>query len=273
MAYQCPLCQHSLHAKESGLSCDNHHQFDRAKEGYVNLMPVQHKRSKNPGDSVEMMQARRAFLDAQFYHPMRDGLAQFITPYLTQIQKPKLLDIGCGEGYYTHYIANTCADLDPSSQVYGLDIAKVAVRYAAKRYANVDFCVASSYRLPFESNSLNAIIRIYAPCEADEMARVLTDKGMVFTVTPAARHLYQLRELVYPTVRLHDESPEELDGFECITQQKISYPMQLTGLQAYQLLQMTPFAWKADEALQNKIKQFEVFECEADFMLTCYAVK
>lgn len=47
-----------------------------AKEGYVNLLPVQHKRSRDPGDSAEMMQARRAFLDAGHYQPLREQLGR-----------------------------------------------------------------------------------------------------------------------------------------------------------------------------------------------------
>lgn len=269
MAYQCPLCQLELHATQQGLSCDNRHQFDRAKEGYVNLMPVQHKRSKQPGDSPEMMQARRAFLDADFYHPMREKLAELI---LTHHQNGSchLLDIGCGEGYYTHYIAKQLAAKNITHQVYGLDIAKVAIRYAAKRYTDVDFCVASSYRLPFANQSLDALVRIYAPCEAGEMARVLAHKGLVFTVTPAARHLFQLRELVYPDVRLHDETSEEIEGFELVEAQKLEYKMQLSGQDAFNLLQMTPFAWKADQKIQQGLAAMSEFECEAGFMIHVY---
>lgn len=70
MSYQCPLCHQPLHCSQLQWRCHSNHQLDCAKEGCiegcVNLLPVQHKCSKLPGDSVEMMQARRAFLDVGY---------------------------------------------------------------------------------------------------------------------------------------------------------------------------------------------------------------
>ena len=71
MSYSCPLCHAPLSRSDNHYSCPQRHQFDLAKEGYVNLLPVQFKRSRDPGDSAEMMQARRAFLDAGHYRPLR----------------------------------------------------------------------------------------------------------------------------------------------------------------------------------------------------------
>ena len=101
MSYSCPLCHAPLTRSGNSYLCPQRHQFDRAKEGYVNLLPVQHKRSRDPGDSAEMMQARRAFLDAGHYQPLRDA----VSAKLRAIKPEQLLDIGCGEGYYTHAFA------------------------------------------------------------------------------------------------------------------------------------------------------------------------
>ena len=100
MSFSCPLCHAPLTRAEKTFICPLGHQFDRAKEGYVNLLPVQHKRSRDPGDSAEMMQARRAFLDAGHYQPLRDAVVDLLRQYLTE-GASAMLDIGCGEGYYT----------------------------------------------------------------------------------------------------------------------------------------------------------------------------
>ena len=271
MQYQCPLCHQSLQLDSRIWRCSNNHQFDRAKEGYVNLMPVQHKKSKNPGDNQMMMQARRQFLDAGYYQTLRDTIATILDKQLPERQKSlSLLDIGCGEGYYTGYLTES---LSQSRQltVYGLDISKVAVRFAAKRYPAVHFCVASSYRLPFSDNSIDAILRIYAPCEASELNRVIShDNGIVVTVTPAPRHLFQLKELIYQTAQPHDEVVEQIDGFELIDEQRLSYSMNLSGIQAVNLLQMTPFAWKASEELIAELAGQSDFHCETDFFIRIY---
>ena len=246
MAYQCPLCQQPLSLTERTYACENRHQFDVAKEGYVNLMPAHHKRSTDPGDNKEMMQARRRFLEAGHYDPMRDQIAVLCAQAL-QGSQHQLLDIGCGEGYYTTYVANALQAQNPQAQTYGLDISKIAVRYAAKRYTNCEFTVASSHRLPFADASLDGILRIYAPCKAEELQRCVRNNGAVITVTPAARHLYQFKQGIYQDVRLHEEQPEIIDGFELETQQKLNYMMTLSGEEAFDLLQMTPFAWRASE--------------------------
>ncbi|ART82106.1 23S rRNA (guanine(745)-N(1))-methyltransferase [Oceanisphaera profunda] len=271
MSYQCPLCHHALTTREGGLECENNHQFDRAKEGYVNLMPVQHKRSKEPGDNVDMMQARRRFLASDQYHKLREAVSELCIKHTANTPR-QILDIGCGEGYYTAYVAEKLAALSSCTTCYGLDISKVAIRYAAKRYTSqhMQFCVASSQRLPFAEHSLDAVVRIYAPCEASELARVLTTAGVIITVTPAARHLYQLKALIYDNVHLHDEAAESIHGFELVEEAKLNYDMTLTGEQADDLLQMTPLAWKAQVELRTQLQAATQLMFEADFMLRVY---
>jgi 23S rRNA (guanine745-N1)-methyltransferase len=269
MTYQCPLCLEPLDLQDKSLICCNHHQFDMAKEGYVNLMPVQHKHSKDPGDNKEMMQARRRFLTNGYYNELRSKVAELCQIHL-QNSAYRLLDIGCGEGYYTHFITEQLKAQESQAIVYGLDISKVAIRYAAKRHKNTKFCVASSHRLPFSDQSLDAVLRIYAPCKSSELQRCLTNQGIVITVTPAARHLYQLKEMIYQEVTLHDEDPENIDGFQLMHQEKLSYSMTLPGLDALDLLQMTPFAWRASEEVKAQLNHSAQFSCETDFMIRIF---
>ncbi len=230
-------------------------------------MPAHHKNSKSPGDNGEMMQARRLFLESNHYQPLRDTLVNELKAHLTVPEA--ILDIGCGEGYYTQGLTQIASD-DNALDVFGLDISKVAIRYAAKRYPQCHFSVASSHRLPFADDSLDAIVKIYAPCKPEELLRVLKADGLLVTVTPAARHLYQLRERIYDTVRLHDTAAETLPGFELLHQHDLHYPMHLNGEMASALLQMTPFAWKAKEETWEQLKAEQQFECEADFCIRLY---
>lgn len=265
MLYLCPLCQHPLQLSNGTYRCQQDHAFDQAKEGYVNLMPVQHKQSKNPGDNQLMMQARRQFLNSGHYQPLRDAVQKKLTQCLTA-STAEVLDLGCGEGYYTRYFAQQT----PQHQFWGLDISKVAIRYAAKQDPLTHYVVASSHRLPFETHSLDAVIRIYAPCKPQELLRCIKPEGFVITVTPAARHLYQLKENIYQSAQEHDEAVEDLVGFNCIQQQELHYTMSLSGQEAADLLQMTPFAWRADENLHQQLYATPKFECEAHFLLRIY---
>lgn len=268
MSYQCPLCFDVLNLNQCSWQCANGHRFDLAKEGYVNLLPVQYKHSKIPGDSPEMIQARRAFLDAGFYQRLRDALLPLLAKYLPD-DATALLDIGCGEGYYTAEIAGYLQQLRGVT-TYGLDIAKVAIRYAAKRYPQVDFCVASSHRLPFADASLAAILRIYAPCKATELQRVLKIGGIVITVVPAPRHLFQLKKQVYGQVQLHTDSVEQIDGFTLIEEQRLAYMMDLNSEQLQNLLQMTPFAWRVSTTVKQQLMRLNNFKCETDFFIRIF---
>ncbi|CAD5356345.1 23S rRNA m1G745 methyltransferase [Enterobacter cancerogenus] len=267
MSFSCPLCHAPLTRSAKSFACPQGHQFDMAKEGYVNLLPVQHKRSRDPGDSAEMMQARRAFLDAGHYQPLRDTVSQLLAGNLMQ-GATAVLDIGCGEGYYTTAFADVAKA--KGAETWGLDVSKVAIRAAAKRYTAVTFCVASSHRLPFENASMDAVVRIYAPCKAEELARVVKPGGWVITVTPGPRHLMELKGLIYDDVRLHAPHSEQLGGFMLKDEHAVAYEMNLNGEEAVALLQMTPFAWRAKPDVWEKLAQQTTFCCQTDFSIHCW---
>lgn len=267
MSFSCPLCHTRMTRSEKSFICPQGHRFDMAKEGYVNLLPVQHKRSRDPGDSAEMMQARRAFLDAGHYQPLRERVARLLAERLSD-EATAILDIGCGEGYYTAAFAGVAGTR--GAVTYGLDVAKVAIRAAAKRYSAVMFCVASSHRLPFGENSMDAVIRIYAPCNAQELARVIKPGGWAIAVTPGPRHLMELKGLIYDEVRLHPDHAGQLEGFTLRQTQSVAYEMHLNGKEAVALLQMTPFAWRAKPEVWEYLARQEVFRCQTDFSIQCW---
>ncbi|NDL62503.1 23S rRNA (guanine(745)-N(1))-methyltransferase [Acerihabitans arboris] len=267
--YQCPLCHLPLARTDNYWSCAQRHRYDCAREGYVNLLPVQFKRSKVPGDNQEMMRSRRAFLDAGYYQPMRDRVMSLVNELLPD-PPADWLDIGCGEGYYTERLAATLAQRPAGGRVYGLDIAKTAVRLAAKRYPQVRFCVASSQRLPFTGASLGGILRIYAPCNPEEMYRTLQPGGLVVTVAPGPRHLYQLKAGIYPQVALHPLKDEHFAGFTPLATHRLGYSMDMTGEAAGALLQMTPFAWRATPEVTTSLTSLARFTCETDFIIRAW---
>ena len=261
--YICPICSASLQLNPSAKSyvCDNNHHFDLAKEGYLNLLPVQHKHSSEPGDNKQMMQARRAFLEAGYYEPMAKAVAMMINA-----NQPKhLLDLGCGEGYYTRKIEADCSN---PMMLHGIDIAKFAVAAAAKKQPNARFIVASSNRLPYADQYFDFVLRVFAPSNDDELKRVLKPSGFLLTVTPGPRHLWQLKQFIYAEVKEHALESELPHGFERIDMQRISYKIAPNSQQRIALLQMTPFAWRANESVRQTIKDIAELEIETDFILT-----
>lgn len=264
----CPLCQTTLQPKNNAQVCANNHHFDIAKEGYINLLPVNAKKSKSPGDNKEMMSARRAFLNTDGYLPLAEKIALLTEQYLQGKEQAQLLDLGCGEGYYTHALQKK---LPATFIINALDISKVAVRYAAKRYKGINFCVASAYDVPLPDDSLDALVRIYAPSLDSELLRIIKPLGYLITVTPAPRHLFQLREKIYQQVKEHAQENDSPNGFRKIEQININYSLSISDPETVQnLINMTPFAWKFSDNNMTDLLAEKQWKIECDFNIEIY---
>jgi 23S rRNA (guanine745-N1)-methyltransferase len=261
--YLCPLCQQALRLTDKTYSCSNRHSFDQAKQGYVNLLPVQFKHSKAPGDNKNMVVARRAFLDKHFYQPLVDKMLELYQQY----SNPNfpLLDAGCGEGFYTHQHKTE------TNQVYGVDIAKETIKIAAKRYQDCHFSVGTLSKLSFSDNYFGWLTSVYAPILEDEFTRIMQKDGYLLTVTPAEQHLFELKELIYQQPNKHDITKAPIQHLTLIEEQKLTYKMNFEHSDdVLNLLAMTPFAFKASKELLEEIKIMNKFACQADFILRLY---
>lgn len=240
--------------------CANGHSFDRSKEGYINLLAVNHKRSREPGDSAAMLQARRRHLNAGHYQQ----LADCIVAMLPHAMGMRLLDIGCGEGYYTRRLE---ASGWPADALAGIDIAKVGVRLAAKRQPSTQFVVASNYHLPVLHHSVERLLRIFAPGPSEELQRVLKPGGILLDVSPGPEHLWSLKTMLYSHPELHT-APKLIAGFSLLTEERCCFPIAIRGHQAVSdLLAMTPFAWAGSIQAKTTLQNCESLNLEADFIV------
>ena len=93
-----------------------------------------------------MAAARSVFLGKGYYAPLREALCALAVSMTGEA--PTVLDAGCGEGYYTGGIYRALQEAGKAPQMAGTDISKFILRRAAKREKDIEFAVASSYRLP-----------------------------------------------------------------------------------------------------------------------------
>ena len=171
--WQCPLCGGKL-TGDSVLKCEKSHCFDRAKEGYWHLLPVQSMRTKAPGDSKEMVAARRAFLNAGYYGIFGKALGELCVEYGVPAAPDAplhLLDAGCGEGWYDRCIAQKFAETGRPLQLAGFDIAKPAVRLAAKALPTAQYAVASSFGQPVRTGWADLLLNCFSPFAQEEFLR------------------------------------------------------------------------------------------------------
>ena len=260
--YICPLCQSALHPIGNSLRCDNNHSFDFAKEGYVHLLPVQMKKSLAPGDDKNMVLARREFLALGHYQFLRDELAKLVSEHAPKV----LVDLGCGEGYYTSFLQQA----QPEAKVYGVDISKPAIKYAAKRNKQVHYSVATNAHLPFSDDYVDVIANVFAPLVGKECRRILKPNGKIITVTPAPQHLFELKQAIYDSVLLH-EAPLAPEGFIITHVKELEHKVTLETKAALEnLLLMTPFGWKISPEKKNKLLASIPFSVTLNFYLSTY---
>ncbi len=264
--WHCPHCAEPLVPQERRLSCANHHSFDIARQGYVNLLPANFKHSKSPGDDKTMLQSRRRFLQAGHYQPLRDALAQLHSTVVADIGEQTFtgLDMGGGDGYF-------CAALNSEQTPWWLsDISKDAVRMAATQLPRARCAVASSYKLPLADNSIDWVLRNFAPSQDQEVQRVLRAKGYYCLVTPFDDHLLELRECLYQQPKSH-ASESVVAPFEQIDQRRVHYTFDLSGEQACgDLLAMTPMAWRSSQAQRQQWLARSDRQVTAHFLIRLY---
>lgn len=263
--FLCPLCGEALQGVPGGLRCSGGHRFDRAREGYVHLLPVGQKHSKAPGDDKGMVAARRAFLDRGWYSPLRDALCDLAVRYAPG-PAPAVLDAGCGEGFYTAAVRDALLADGRSPAAAGIDISKFSVQKAAKRYPGISFAVASAYRLPVAAESVDLLLNVFSPLAIDEFRRVLRPGGAYLYVVPAARHLWQLKEVLYDRPYPNEERETPYEGFAYQEILPVSFTVHLPAQADIRaLFQMTPYYWKTPRQGAARLAALETLACEMAF--------
>ena len=244
VSLKCPVCNEALNKENNSYFCQNKHTHDIAKEGYVNLLLAQHKRSKNPGDSDEMIRSRQAFLNKDYYKTLSDAIVQQISSMPQEFEQ-NILDVGCGEGYYMQGIVD--ASTNAKLSLSGIDISKSAVKLAGKRKMGTSLCVASAYDLPFFNESFSSIVSVFSPVSASEIERLLKPDGNIIMVGPGEEHLKGLTAHIYDEVLPHKGNYSVIDESESFTlkeQIEIKEEIVVKQEDILDLLRMTPYYWQ-----------------------------
>ena len=259
----CPVCGAQLNQEERIFLCPSRHSFDMARQGYVNLLTVQQKHSLAPGDTREQVLSRRAFLEAGFYAPIAGTLIDTAKKYGVS---GEILDIGCGEGYYSARLANAL-DLP----LTGLDISKEAVRCAAAKYKNARWLCATAAHIPVAEGSAALLTSLFALTLPEEFHRVLAEDGLYFQVLAAEDHLLGLKSIIYD--ELHHKEKDtvpELPGFERLESIPIRFDFTVEEEQIRNLFSMTPHVFRIGKAGADRLAKTEHLSDTASCVLNVF---
>ncbi len=256
----CPKCKKRLFAVGNSLKCENNHCYDIASAGYVNLLPP-HKKGDVPGDNKEMVSARRNFLSKGYYKPLKDKISEIISGIAPDV----IVDIGCGEGYYTS------AAGEYAECVLGFDISKYALAAAAKLDKNTGYCTANLHELPLENAVADMVLCCFCAHDEMEFGRILKKNGRFLLVTPGKRHLYGLKTVLYDEPYENTEETLQLQGFEAVNTEHVCYTAEIHSKEDIAaLFMMTPYYWRSPKSGAQRLLELEVLKTEIDFILTEY---
>ena len=246
-ALACPLDGAPLNRQGATWQCAAGHSFDIASQGHTHLLPVQHKRSLDPGDSKEMVAARRRFLNAGHYRPIAEAVARATLADLPPSSPAACLDAGCGEGYYLRQLAAEADNRGQTLAVLGLDISKWAVLAAAKQDKRPNWVVGTNARLPVLDGTLDRVLCLFGFPVYGEFARALKPGGQLLMADAGPDHLRELREIIYPTLKpARPATDEPPPGFTALAPEAVQFTLTLNSqADIADLLAMTPHLYRA----------------------------
>jgi 23S rRNA (guanine745-N1)-methyltransferase len=264
--WRCPVCRDPLALADGRRrwACPAGHSFDVAREGYVNLLIAGQRRRRPPGDSQEMVTARRRFLASGAYDPLSAAVARAVASE----QPDVILDVGCGEGRHTQVLK--------APLVLGIDVARGAVAAAARTDDTGWYAVASAADLPLADAAIDVAVNVFGPVFADELARVVRPGGAVVMAHPGPAHLPALRALIYPDARPHEVKPPLRDAGKWFSQcsaHDVTFTVPVRDAASLRdLYAMTPYWWHGPPDIEERLALAASWlsETVADVRLTTY---
>ena len=253
MKILCPVCKNKLSMVEHSLQCTNGHNFDIAKQGYINLNM---HNSQNTGDNSEMINARSNFLNKGYYSFLLDEINKHLS------KDDKLVDLACGEGYYTSKFI--CEDK------VGIDLSKQGLKIASKNDKSTTYLLNSIFHNPLEDNCADKIITIFAPIAKQEIVRLLNDDGSFILVKPDENHLFELKKAIYDNPYLNEIEDIRIDGMYLDKEIKISNTETLNNEDLQNLFMMTPYYNTTSKVDKDKLNNTDNLDVTFSFIIDIY---
>lgn len=264
----CPKCKKPLFLEGNSYKCEDRHTYDLSKTKYINLLLNPDKATNNPGDSKESLIARKAFLNQGYYHCISDTINDYIAKH--SMGPTQILDLGCGEGYYTWRMKESLNNLEHT--YYGLDISKEAINMATKYTRDIYWIVGNSKNIPVQDHSMDVICALFTVVNKEELERCLAKDGYIIHVTANPKHLVEIKELIYDEIKIKSDEYIRLpftirESWDLVEQVHIN-----NHEDALNLLKMTPHYYHIKKEKRHVLDTLESMDITIDIKITVYEV-
>ncbi len=264
----CPKCRKPLFLDGNSYKCEDRHTYDLAKTKYINLLLNPDKATNNPGDSKESLIARKAFLNQGYYHCISDAINDYIAKNCDH--DAHILDLGCGEGYYTWRMKETLNN--PNNTYYGLDISKEAINMATKYTRDIHWIVGNSKNIPVLDHSMDVICALFTVVNKEELERCLAPNGFIIHVTANPKHLVEIKELIYDEIKIKSDEYIRLP-FNVKTSWDLVEKVHINNHEdALNLLKMTPHYYHIKKEKRHVLDTLESMDITIDIKITVYEI-
>lgn len=274
----CPVCRNPLTWGNVAAACPSGHSFDIAREGYINLYKTSRRSKNQPGDSRDMLQARRRFLDSGVYEGLSDHINAQVSAYIRDAytKVTNILDAGCGEGYYLGRLMACLSNRGLNARGAGIDISKEAIRMASRRYTDTTWCVANAaHDIPCLDGAVHLAVSVFAPRFGEVLHRILAPAGRLLVILPGPSHLSELNAIAMAHTR--DTTAKEqdvirrLDNFYSLeNREEEKRTVSLDRDMVWDLYRMTPVYWRSTREAQDRIRALEGLEVTTHFVVLSF---
>lgn len=241
--FQCPICKKTVEIQGNSLICGNKHCFDFSKHGYINLLLKSKPQMNYDKQSFEN---RNQVLEDGMYEGILEKIVQFI---LSTSSIKNILDVGCGEGFYSRQIYQKT-----NKNIFAFDLSKDAIQIASKKdkQGAVKWFVTDLSKIPLKNGSMDCILDIFSPAHYKEFRRILSPQGYVIKVIPTENHLKEIRVKAKEFLKNPDYSNQSVieyfeKNLEIVSRETVSQKIQLSPEQRNAFLEMTPLLFHVEK--------------------------
>ena len=274
---KCPLCGSKLNRCEKQLVCVKGHSYDISSEGYANLLPPGRAGNSKSGDDREMLRSRHQFLTQGYYDGISNKLADILIRDVAG-DTITLCDMGCGEGYHMVNVSRRLQSTGKRVISFGFDASKhgasIGNRFIRQKElmpingigTEVDsrsesyVIPANIFRLPVYDGVFSVAVSMFAPVSYEESHRILSDDGILITVSSGKEHLIELRRLIFDKVEMKEYEPDGGGIFTYYNHDHLSYMIHLEKEDLIKLFKMTPFFYRTGQAGIDKLQNTEFLD-------------
>ncbi len=258
--FQCPICNSSIKLNESNsFLCNNNHCFDISKKGYINLLYNNIKTNYNKS----LFLSRKEIFQKGFYEPVSSVIKNIVQTHLLGKNSCNIIDVGCGEGYYTNQLI--CDKELSKHNFFGVDLSKEAISLATQYSTEVNWCVGNLANIPFKNNTMDILLDILTPANYNEFNRILKEDGLIIKVIPGRLYLQEIRELISSKLINKTYKNNNVVNYlekhiNIIDKKVVNYKCDLTKEDCKNFLNMTPmlFSINLDEIQECNIETITI---------------